>query len=82
MKKTYYVEVTDLFCGELNYSWIHRYHVKASSSLGAIRKISKAYGLNFRFYYDGVYHSTKKLTGVYMEELDTDLSINYHYREL
>jgi len=87
MKKTYYVEVTDLYCGELNYSWIHRYHVKASSKLGAIRKISRLYGLNFRSYSDydcssGIYHSTSKLTGVYIDELDTDLSINYHYREL
>jgi len=78
----YYAEVTDLFCRELNYGWIHRYHIKASSPLSAIRKLSRRYGLSFRFYHDGVYHSTSKLTGVYIEELDTDIAKNYYAEEI
>lgn len=36
----YYVEMTDVFGGEANYSWVHRFLVKASTPLGAIRKVT------------------------------------------
>jgi len=78
----FYVEVTDLFCGELNYSWINRFHVEAYSSLGAIRKIARHYNLNFRFHSEGIYHSTTKLTGVFIEELDTSIAKNYYVEEI
>ena len=44
----YYVEVTDTFGGESNYSWVNRFKVHAKSSLGAIRKVSQATGYKFR----------------------------------
>ena len=70
----YYLELTDLFGGELNYSFIKRYTTKAKSMQGAISKLSKITGLNFRAdfkaSYDAVYHSTSKLTGVYIEEYE------------
>lgn len=76
MKKHYYLEVTDLFCGELNYSFVQRFTVESVSIRGAIAKLSRHIGLNFRCYfnggYDAIYHSTSKLTGVYIEEYDTN----------
>jgi len=72
---TYNVEITDLFAGELNYSYITRMTIEAKSLLGAIRKVSNLTGLNFRKYHDlgsweAIYHSTSKLTGVYITETD------------
>lgn len=73
--KTYNVEITDLFCGQMNYSYCTRFTINAKSLLGAIQKISRKTGLNFRRQlgygegdWTGLYHSTTKLTGVYVEE--------------
>jgi len=68
---TYNIEITDLFAGELNYSYITRMTIEAKSLLGAIRKVSNLTGLKFRKHYDlgsweAIYHSTSKLTGVYI----------------
>ena len=73
--KTYNVEITDLFAGELNYSYISRMTIEAKSLLGAIRKVSNLTGLNFRKHYDlgsweAIYHSASKLTGVHITEAD------------
>lgn len=42
------VEITDLFGGEANYSWVKRYTVTAKSFRGAITKVSKLYGSGWR----------------------------------
>jgi len=73
--KTYNVEITDLFAGELNYSYISRMTIEAKSLLSAIRKVSNLTGLNFRKHYDlgsweAIYHSASKLTGVHITEAD------------
>ena len=45
-KNIYFVEVTDTFGGEANYSWVHRFKVHANTERGAMRKLSNrlAYG--------------------------------------
>lgn len=40
----FFVEFTDTFGGEANYSWCRRYKVKASTRMGAIRKAAKDMG--------------------------------------
>jgi len=40
----WYVEITDTFGGEANYSWIRRYKVKASTARGAALKVNREYG--------------------------------------
>jgi hypothetical protein len=74
--KNYEIEVTDLFCGELNYGYVNRHTVTAKSIVGAIGKIARQYGLNFKKYYgdryDAVYHSTTKLTGIYITEKEEE----------
>lgn len=52
METMFYVEVTDTYGEDANYSWVKRYKVSASSELGAIRKVSAETGLNFRKEWD------------------------------
>ena len=72
----YHIELTDLFGGEMNYGYINRFTIESVSIRGAISKLSKYVGLNFKVYctsgYDAIYHSTTKLTGVFIEEFDID----------
>ena len=51
-QEIFFVEVTDTYGGEANYTWVNRFKVHASSSLGAIRKVSSRMGLSFRKDYD------------------------------
>jgi hypothetical protein len=72
--KNYTVEITDLFGGELNYSYLTRLNITAKSMLGAIQKVSREIGLNFRLEYsvgrENIYHSTSRLTGVVIKEME------------
>ena len=52
MQSIFYVEVTDTYGEDANYSWVKRFKVSASSELGAIRKVSSETGLNFRKEWD------------------------------
>lgn len=52
MQSIYFIEVTDTYGEDANYSWVKRFKVHASSELGAIRKVSKETGLNFRKEWD------------------------------
>jgi len=72
----YFAELTDLFGGELNYSYVHRFKVKASSKRGAIGKLSREIGLHFRTAWDAgdirVYHSKSTLSAVTLEQWEDD----------
>lgn len=52
MQSIFYVEITDTFGEDANYSWVKRFKVYATSALGAIRKVSTETGLNFRKEWD------------------------------
>ena len=47
-KEVYFVEMTDTFGGDANYSWVKRLHVRASSVVGAIRKARTHWGCTDR----------------------------------
>lgn len=47
-RETYYIEVTDTFGGELNYCWIRRYAVRATTERGAMRIVGKHEGFTLR----------------------------------
>ena len=49
-KETFYIEVTDTFSGDANYSWIRRYAVRATSARGAMRVVGKHEGYALKFY--------------------------------
>jgi len=46
--ESFFVEITDTFGGESNYSWVNRFIVKASTFRGAISKVSKETGYSFK----------------------------------
>ena len=50
--QTYFIEVTDTYGGEANYSWVTRHKVRASSPRGAIIRINRECGLGFRRAYN------------------------------
>jgi hypothetical protein len=41
MKNIYFVEVTDTFGDEANYSWVQRFKVHANTERGAMRKVQR-----------------------------------------
>jgi hypothetical protein len=47
-KEIFYVEVTDTFGGEANYSWVRRYKVHANTMRGAMLKVSRHLGASAR----------------------------------
>lgn len=44
-KDIFYVEVTDTYGGEANYSWVRRYKVHANTMRGAMLKVSRQLGV-------------------------------------
>ncbi len=46
--RMYFVEVTDTYAGEANYSWVTRHRVRASSARGAIVRVNRESGLGLR----------------------------------
>lgn len=56
--KFYYIEVTDTFAGEANYSWVARHILKASTMKGAINKFSRLSGM--KWHCAGDYQDSKR----------------------
>ena len=46
--RMYFVEVTDTYRGEANYSWVARHRVRATSIRGAIVRVNRDSGLGLR----------------------------------
>lgn len=73
MNNYYDIEITDLFNGELNYSWIKKYKVKSKSIRGAIQKLSRLTGAYHKFVAgdDGwaLYHCTDGCIGVTIKKI-------------
>lgn len=55
--KLFYIEITDMFGGEANYSWLTRHVVRAKSERGAVNAMSRRSGLTWRF--DGMKYISK-----------------------
>jgi hypothetical protein len=56
--ETFYFEVTDTFGSELNYCWLNRFTIKAKNLKGALIKLSRYTGLNFRN--NGLHYKAKR----------------------
>lgn len=61
------IYLTDLFCGELNYSYVTKFKVSANTVRGAVNKLARVTGLSFRYHGGDVYHSTSNLTGLVVD---------------
>lgn len=83
MKNTYYIEVTDTFSGEANYSWVIRHAIKANTMRGAINRLSKMSGMNWHCVGDcgnmKRYDSSSGATCFFIEEYDSDQHGNYRF---
>lgn len=71
----FFVEITDLYGGEANYSWVTRHKIRAKSRIGAIRRLNKVSGLGFRVkekwgYYPDKYVSRSGATCAFIVEWD------------
>jgi len=72
----YFAELTDTFAGEANYSWVQRFKVTAKSQRGAIQKLSRKIGLNYR--YDGMrYNSKSGATCIFINDFDHESHEHY-----
>lgn len=69
----YYVEVTDTFGGEANYSWVTRHKVRASSERGALIRINRDSGLGFRSVGCDRYDSRSSATCCFIEPWDDEM---------
>lgn len=47
MKNLYFVEITDTYDGEANYSWVTRHCVRANSMRGAVRRIGNVTSMSW-----------------------------------
>lgn len=65
----YFIEETDTFCGEANYSYVNRYIIKASTPRGALRKVAST---GWRTVYDGRADSASGLTCWFVDWIDAD----------
>lgn len=86
----YYVEMTDTFSGELNYSWIRRFKVNAKTIVSAMRKVSMHTGYNARMQWrigqdEAVYKVVGACVGysvTWYDEKDTCCPNDYYKYEL
>ena len=76
MAKFFFVEVTDTFGGEANYSWVTRHKVKASTIRGAVIRLNRDSGLGFHKTIDMGdtvrYDSRSGATCAFIEEWDNE----------
>jgi hypothetical protein len=55
--QVFYFEMTDTYGGELNYCWLKRFKITAKNLKGALIKLSRETGFNFRN--NGLYYKAK-----------------------
>ena len=78
MKNLYYVEITDMFGGEANYSWVTRHVIRAKSERGAVNAMSRRSGMNWR--YDGLkYLSKSGATCMFIDMYDKYYHADYNF---
>lgn len=76
----FFVEITDTFAGEANYSWVTRHKVKAQTIRGAIIRVNRDSGLGFHKVSDlgdsVRYDSKSGATCAFVEHWDNELHGN------
>lgn len=82
----FFVEITDTFGGEANYSWAKRLHVRANTMRGAINKVSRETGLSWRCVGDygdqKRYDSVSSCTCFFIEEFDIESHGLTNFKEI
>lgn len=72
----FFIEITGVYGGEANYSWVTRHIIKAKTTLGAVNKVSRRSGLKWRN--DGIkYVSKSGATCAFVEQYDEECHNNF-----
>lgn len=70
----FYIEVTDTFGGDANYSWVTRHVIRAKTLKGAVQRFSRLSGMSWHCvddYFDSKrYDSRSGATCYFIEEYD------------
>lgn len=82
MKHIFLIYLTDMFGGELNYSWVTKLQVKANTERGAVGKVARLTGLHFRNKYGEIYVSKSGATGLVIEQDNEFPSYDYSSAEV
>ena len=75
----FYIEVTDQYGGEANYSWTTRHVIKASTKRGAISKFSRLSGMRWKNEFSEKYVSKSGATCYFIEEYDAGIHGNCRF---
>lgn len=82
-QRLFFIEITDTYGGESNYSWVTRHRIKARSTLGAIRKIGNRSGLSWHKVLDYGdclrYDSHSGATCAFVREYDPQYDSEYRF---
>ena len=70
MKTLFFVEITDTFGGEANYSWVTRHIIKAKSERGCANALSRRSGLNWHSVGCARYDSKSGATCAFIDYYD------------
>lgn len=70
MKTLFFVEITDTFGGEANYSWVTRHIIRAKSQRGAVNALSRRSGIAWHFVGCERYDSQSGATCAFVREYD------------
>ena len=77
MKTLFFVEITDTFGGEANYSWVTRHVIKAKSPRGCANALSRRSGLNWHYVGCDRYDSASGATCAFIREYDPEYDNDY-----
>ena len=72
MKTLFFVEITDTFGGEANYSWVTRHIIKAKSARGCANALSRRSGVNWHYVGYERYDSASGATCAFIREYDPE----------
>jgi hypothetical protein len=75
----YFIEITDTFGGEANYSWVTHHKVRASSERGALIRINRASGFTFRSVGCDRYDSRSGATCAFITPWDDECHSNLYH---
>lgn len=76
--KIFLMYLTDTYGGELNYSWVTKLQVRATTMRGAVGKVARLTGLNFRHDYNSTYKSKSGATALVIDGVHNDYT-QYDY---
>ena len=81
MKTLFFIEITDTFGGEANYSWVTRHIIRAKSERGAVCALSRRSGISWRAVGCERYDSKSGATCAFIRGYDPEYDNGYSRME-